>query len=64
LPDVSLAAILSPGTGYVKLDGFSDGTAAELARALVKMFETEKAGGGKLESLVLDLVRYYHFTTD
>ena len=30
LPDVTLAAMLEGGVGYIKLDGFSEGTAQEV----------------------------------
>ncbi|EOD06683.1 hypothetical protein EMIHUDRAFT_446462 [Emiliania huxleyi CCMP1516] len=55
LPDVSLATMMAPRTGYVKLDGFSEGTAEELARAMVRLYASQRAAGEPLESLVLDL---------
>jgi len=55
LPDVSLATVLAPHTGYVKLDGFSEGTAEELAINLIKLYETGRAVGEPINSLVLDL---------
>ena len=37
LRDVSLAAMMPNGVGYVKLDAFSEGTGDELARALLRL---------------------------
>ena len=51
LPDVTLATLQS-GVGYLKLEGFSDGTAAEMARALFRM---QLQAGGEMKALVLDL---------
>ena len=37
LRDVSLAAMMPNGVGYVKLDAFSEGTGDELARAIIRL---------------------------
>ncbi|KAL1522324.1 hypothetical protein AB1Y20_017316 [Prymnesium parvum] len=49
LPDVTLAAMIDRGVGYIRLDGFSEGTAAEVAFAIARM----QAVG--LDSLILDM---------
>lgn len=48
-PSVSRAFLLRPGIGYVKIESFDEGTAAEFGKALEKL-ETPK-----LRGLVLDL---------
>lgn len=50
LPDVTLATLAKPGAGYIKLDGFSEGTPRELATALLQLQAKER-----LSSLTLDL---------
>ena len=50
LRDIPLAAMMQSGVGYVKLDSFSEGTADELAQAIIAF----QRGGG-LKSLVIDL---------
>jgi carboxyl-terminal processing protease len=48
-PSVPRAFLLRPGVGYVKIESFEEGTAAEFEKAL------EKLGGEKLGGLVIDL---------
>ena len=50
LRDVPLAAMMPSGVGYIKLDAFSEGTAEELAQAIVAFQQ-----GGELKSLLIDL---------
>ena len=40
LRDVSLAAMMPNGVGYIKLDAFSEGTGEELARAIIRLQAT------------------------
>ena len=51
LPDVTLASMDRDGVGYIKLEGFSEGTAEETARAIRRL----QADGTHLKALVLDL---------
>ena len=56
LPDVTLATVdRATGVGYVKLEGFSEGTAEEIARAIRKMQIERERQGGELEALILDM---------
>jgi carboxyl-terminal processing protease len=48
-PSVSRAFFLRPGVGYIKIESFDDGTAAEFGKAL------DQLGAPKLQGLVLDL---------
>jgi len=50
LPDVSLCTVMRPGVGYIKLDGFSEGTAEELAQGIESL-----QSSAELSSLVIDL---------
>ena len=50
LPDVTLASVDREGVGYIKLEGFSEGTAEEMARAYRRM-QSER----ELSALVLDM---------
>ena len=52
LPDVTLAAVDRDGVGYMKLEGFSEGTAQETGRAILRM---QKEAGGELEALIIDM---------
>jgi len=49
---VSLAAMMRPNAGYIKLDGFSEGTAEELEGAIKKLQATSDT---PLRAIVLDL---------
>lgn len=49
LRDISLAAMMDNGVGYVKLDAFSEGTSEEVAQAIGRL------QGQGLKALVLDL---------
>ena len=51
LPDVTLATIDSEGVGYLKLEGFSEGTAQEMANAITKLQQQQRG----LNALVLDM---------
>ena len=57
LPDVTLATLDGNGVGYMKLEGFSEGTAEETARAIKTMQEraSRQFGPGGLKALVLDM---------
>ena len=50
LPDVTLAAVDAGGVGYIKLEGFSEGTAEEMGRAITRL-QAER----ELPALVLDM---------
>jgi len=52
LPDVTLAT-LSRGVGYLKIEGFSEGTAEETARAIKMLQDAEGPDG--MKALVIDL---------
>ena len=52
LPDVTLAAVDREGVGYMKLEGFSEGTASETARAITRM---QNENRGELNALIIDM---------
>jgi len=58
LPDIPLATEMRPGVGYIKLDGFTEGTADEMAAAIRNLaLPDPDAAEAKppLQALVLDL---------
>jgi C-terminal peptidase prc len=51
LPDVTLATLDRDGVGYIKLEGFSEGTAEETGRAIRRLQNSDR----ELKALVLDM---------
>jgi C-terminal peptidase prc len=50
LPDVTLVTTMSNGTGYIRLEGFSENASKEIDRAIRKLQES-----GSMKALVIDL---------
>ena len=57
LPDVALTSLFDGGVGYIKLEGFSSGTAQEVQNSITRLQGGmgPRPGGPRLKALVLDL---------